>query len=276
MVLYIVATPIGNLGDITFRAVEILNTVDLIACEDTRTSKKLLSHYNIRTPLTCYHDFSSDSRREEILSQLHLGKNIAIISDAGTPLVADPGYKLVRSWLDLGGKVCTVPGACAAISALVVSGLPSNNFCFYGFLPNKASGRTALWQKIKQRSNETAIIYESPHRLVATLEDLASTMPDSSIAVARELTKLFESCISGSPEKVLSHFKEYPEQCKGEIVILISPAEPRVASNEEIDQLAMPLLKAFSLSQVAEIVSLQLGKGKREVYQYLLAKNQKN
>jgi 16S rRNA (cytidine1402-2'-O)-methyltransferase len=217
--LFVVATPIGNLSDITLRGIETLKSCDYILCEDTRLSRTLLSHYNIDTRLTSYHKFSETSQQDTILKDLKEGKNIALISDAGTPGIADPGELLIAACREHGIPVTPIPGACAAITALCASGLSTEKFQFVGFLPKQ---RNDLMVTLSDalRYPGTTIAYESPHRLKDTLQILHETTPNCIVAVARELTKMFEEHIKGTPQELLNHWGDSP--VRGEIVLMIS------------------------------------------------------
>ncbi len=218
-ILFIVATPIGNLEDTTFRAVRILSEVDLIAAEDTRQTRILLSKYNIHTPLTSYHKFNIRSKTGHILDLLGQGKNIALVSDAGMPGISDPGYELIRDAIARGIKVEPIPGASAVVTALAVSGLPTEKFIFEGFLPKKPGKRRKALKALKD-SPYTIIIYESPFRVVKTVQEIQAVMGERPIAVCRELTKKFEEVIRGKAGEVLEKIKE--TRVRGEIVIVIS------------------------------------------------------
>lgn len=222
--LYIVATPIGNLQDITLRALETLKSVDLVLCEDTRVTGKLLSHYGISVPKMSYHANSKISKQDKIIEMLKEGKNLALVSDAGTPAISDPGVMLIKEAKKVLGedlKVIPIPGASALVSGISVSGIPSPQFTFYGFLPHK-KGRETIFKEIGE-SKRTSVFYESPHRILKTLESL-NTYLDSKreVVVARELTKIFEEIVSGTPEKVLNYFKENPDKVRGEFVVIVS------------------------------------------------------
>ena len=221
--LYIIATPIGNLQDITLRALETLKSVDLVLCEDTRVTGKLLSHYGISVSKMSYHANSKISKQDKIIDMLREGKNLALVSDAGTPAISDPGVMLIKEAKKVLGvnlKVVPIPGASALVSAISVSGIPSPQFTFYGFLPHK-KGRETIFKEIKE-SKRTSVFYESPHRILKTLESL-NTFLDSKreVVVARELTKMFEEIINGSPEEVLNYFKENEEKVRGEFVVIV-------------------------------------------------------
>ncbi len=220
--LYIVSTPIGNLGDITYRAVEVLKSVDLIACEDTRVSSKLLVKYQIDKPLVAVNDFNESSKIVQVLSILREGKNVALISDAGTPLISDPGYKIVREAIGSGFKVESIPGPSAALAALTVSGLPSDKFTFCGYLPKKDGKRKSVLESVKKNVEtvkSTSIFYESPYRIVKTLEDIKNVFGDVDIVICRELTKLHEEVRREKISQSIEHFSRTLP--KGEFVILI-------------------------------------------------------
>lgn len=217
--LYLVPTPIGNLGDITFRAVEVLKSVDKILAEDTRTSGVLLKHYGITTPTESFHAFNEHKRTESIITRLESGEIIALITDAGTPGISDPGFMLARAAAEADIKVESLPGATAFVPALVKSGLPSDKFVFEGFLPHKKGRQTRL--KILSEEPRTMVFYESPHRLMKTLEQFAEYMsPDRQVSVSREITKKFEETVTGSVSEVIEHFKE--GTIKGEFVIVLA------------------------------------------------------
>ena len=223
--LYVVATPIGNLEDMTYRAVRILQQVDLIAAEDTRHSRKLLNHYAIDTALISYHEHNEEARSEQLIEKLQAGKSIALISDAGTPCIADPGHRLVSQCRKSGVTAVAVPGPSALIAALSISGLPTDGFHFIGFLPAKTHGRCQVFQQIKDEK-QTIACYEAPHRLLASLADMVDVCGgDRSIAIARELTKRHEELFSGTVVEALEYFSQ--NGVKGEIVLLLAPAPER-------------------------------------------------
>ena len=237
MKFYVIATPIGNLEDITFRAVRILGEVDLILCEDTRVTKKLLQKYNIETMTLSYHSYSGLSKIDKILDLIRDGKNLALVSDAGTPTISDPGSALIskiREEFNLnqidkstsqedGIEIIPIPGASALISALSVSGLNADQFIFLGFLPHK-KGRETLFKEITQ-TKRTVIFYESPHRIIKTLESLKSHLEphvlSRKIVIARELTKIYEQIISGTAKELLKYFEDNPDKVKGEFVVMV-------------------------------------------------------
>jgi 16S rRNA (cytidine1402-2'-O)-methyltransferase len=220
--LFVVATPIGNLEDITFRAVRTLNEVDLIASEDTRHTKILLDRYMIATPMTSYHKFNIRGKTTHLIHELQLGKNLALVSDAGTPGISDPGYELVAEAVRQGIKVESIPGASAVITALSVSGLPTDRFIFEGFLPKKPGKKRKALEALKDEAR-TVIIYESPFRLIKTLIDIKNIFGARPLAVCREMTKRFEEIIRGSAGEVLEKLKD--QKVRGEIVLVISGQE---------------------------------------------------
>lgn len=215
--LYIVATPIGNLADFTFRAKEILETVQLIACEDTRHTGILLKHYNIQTPKLSFHSHSGQAKIDKIMDYLNQGDDVALVSDAGTPGISDPGYNLVQAALENKITVIPIPGASAVITALCASGLPTDKYLYLGFLPVK-KGRQTIFKKIAE-SEHTVVFYESPHRLIKTLTQLRDHLkPEVKVSVAKELTKIYETFYRGTLEEVI---KSLPETIKGEYVVMI-------------------------------------------------------
>lgn len=220
--LYVVATPIGNLGDLTFRAKEVLEGVDLIACEDTRHSLRLLEHYQIRKPLVSLHEHNEAMRSAQLVEELGQGKSAAYISDAGTPGVSDPGQRLVNACLRAGRRVEVLPGSCAPIMALIGSGFPADAFFFGGFLPVKSGQREKALQAALGR-DETTVFFESPHRIDGTLDMLARLAPSRLVCAARELTKKFEEFRRGPAAEVAAHFRQHPP--KGEFCLVISGAD---------------------------------------------------
>lgn len=216
--LYIVATPIGNLEDITARALRILKEVDLIAAEDTRTSGILLKKYEISTPMTSFHAFSDERKLQELQDALVAGKNIALISDAGTPGISDPGFLLVRAAREAGITVCPLPGPAAFLAALSASGLPTNHFLYLGFLPMK-KGRQTMLKKLQEEEN-TVVFYESPHRIQKTLKEMEQYFPERKIVVAREITKIYEEFRSGTAAELSKYFSQ--KNPKGEFVVMMA------------------------------------------------------
>lgn len=270
--LYIVGTPIGNLGDISERAVKILSTVDLIAAEDTRHSHKLLEHLGINTPLLALHQFNEDRASDQLIDKLTKGLSIALISDAGTPLIADPGYHLVQRARERGIMVIPVPGPCALITALSASGLPTDKFFFEGFLPVKPGKRQAALDRLKYLTH-TLVIYEAPHRILTLLTELVETMgAERHVVVARELTKLFESFVSGTTTEVLEQFESHPETQRGEFVVLVAGAPE---SSEDWDQVeAERILKLAAeflpTAAAAKLTAKILKINKNAIYQLSL------
>ena len=220
---FVVATPIGNMGDITFRAIETLKNVDLILCEDTRETKKILNKYNIEKPTMSYHAQSKLAKTDKIFELLNEGKDLALVSDAGTPGISDPGTMLVSKIKDNFGnevEVIPIPGATALITALSACGLPTHEFTFLGFLPHK-KGRETLFKEIAQ-AKRTIVFYESPHRILKTLESLVKFCPDKKVCIARELTKIYEEFKTGSPAKILEYFNKNKDKQRGEFTVIIS------------------------------------------------------
>lgn len=221
---YIVATPIGNLEDISPRALRILGEVDLILCEDTRVTRKLLHHYKIKTPTESYHSQSTLSKTERILDLLSKGNDLALVSDSGTPTISDPGsylISLVRSEFGDGVNIISIPGPSAVVSALSISGLPASEFLFLGFLPHK-KGRETLFKEIAE-SKRTSVFYESPHRLLKALTSLSEHLNDDRIVViTKEISKIYEEALEGTPKEVLDYFTEHKDTIKGEFVIMVS------------------------------------------------------
>lgn len=217
-ILYVVGTPIGNLSDLTFRAETTLKAVDLIAAEDTRTSRKLLGHYDISTPLIAYHDYNEINQARILVSKLHSGDSIAIISDAGTPCISDPGYRVVNLAKNEGIKVVTIPGPSAVTAALSVSGLPTDHFYFEGFLPPK-KGRKMRFESLESLP-ATVVIFESPHKVLKTLRDIHNYWGNRIISICRELTKIFEESFLGTVEDAENHFSK--SKPKGEFVVLVA------------------------------------------------------
>lgn len=265
--LYIVSTPIGNLADITLRALSTLERSDIVVCEDTRHSRKLLSAYCLRKKLEAYHDFSGEKDRERILRHLEGGKSVALISDAGTPLIADPGYKLVRSALERGVAVFAIPGPSAILTAQVASGLPADRFFFAGFLPPKERARQEALKNL-QGVPGTILLYESGARLGRTLEALARIFPDRTVAIARELTKLHEEIVRGSAAELASRIGEAP--VLGEIVLLVGPGEAAPPSETQIEEALSAALKSASLKEAVEEVTKGLGVARKIVYNLAL------
>lgn len=267
--LYLVATPIGNLGDISARAVDVLKSADLIACEDTRNTQKLLTLLGIGgKKLTAYHNFNAEKACPKILEHLQNDEMIALVSDAGTPLVSDPGYKLVRKCVDNGIYVTSVPGACAFLTALQLSGLPSHRFLFQGFLPPKTTARKKELTELS-RVPATLIFYESPQRLEETMTDMLEILGNRFVAVVREITKKFEQTVRGTFTDLLDGYAQngYP---KGEIVIVVEPPATEKAAPVEIDALLNQALLTMRVKDAAAFVAEQTGESKKNLYQRAL------
>lgn len=268
--LYVVSTPIGNLRDVTLRALDVLAGVDEVLAEDTRTARKLLDAYSIRARVSPYHDHNGAIRRPEIVEKLRSGAAIALISDAGTPLVSDPGYKLVREVAADGHAVIPVPGASALLAGLVVAGLPSDRFLFAGFLPPKVGGRGKTLEDLCG-IKATLVFFESGPRLVATLSDMAERLGAARKAcVARELTKLFEESRRDTLAGLVDYYAEAGPP-KGEIVILVAPAEGETVSTDALDTALRKALTTLPTKQAANVVADALGIPKRQAYQRALA-----
>ncbi|MBW4590642.1 16S rRNA (cytidine(1402)-2'-O)-methyltransferase [Aetokthonos hydrillicola Thurmond2011] len=275
--LYIVGTPIGNLEDMTFRAVRILQTVDLIAAEDTRHTGKLLQHFQIKTPQMSYHDHNRSSRIPDLLEQLKNGKAIALVSDAGVPGISDPGYELVKVCVESGIPVVPIPGASAVITALSAAGLPTDRFVFEGFFPAKAQARREHLQSLATESR-TLIFYESPHRLRDTLQDLADTFgSDRQIVLARELTKLYEEFWRGTIEEAILHYNEREPQGEYTLVVAGNPSKPLELSLDELKAELKNLIdQGVSLSQASRQLAKITSVNRRDLYQLALELKENN
>ena len=271
--LHVVATPIGNLKDISFRALETLAAADHVIAEDTRTTKVLLSHYGVSTPLTAYHEHNARLVRPHLLARLATGAKLALVSDAGTPLVSDPGYKLVQEAIAQGVHVTAVPGASAILAALIVAGLPTDRFFFEGFLPHKSAARRARLTKLAQVPG-TLVFFESPRRLVETLVDCAAVLGPRPAAVARELTKFYESVKRGALTD-LAHSLAQEEQLRGEIVLLIAPPEEGalILAEADLDAKISAALAIHSARDAADIVAAATGHTRRHIYARILQRN---
>ena len=261
--LYIVATPIGNLGDLTRRAAEVLASCAVIACEDTRVTGKLLNHLGIKRPMRRYDDHASEEAREKLLAEM-TEKPVALVSDAGTPLISDPGYKLVREARERGIPVTSLPGPSALVVALTLAGLPTDRFLFAGFLPSKDKARgDALGELVAVPA--TLVFYETGPRLVDSLQTMARIMPGREIAVARELTKLHEECRTGTAEELAAHYTAHPP--RGEIVLLAGPPPAPAAPEEaDVDAALREALATMSVSQAAGSVAKALGLDRKTLY----------
>ena len=270
--LYVVATPIGNLEDMTPRAIRILSEVDLIAAEDTRHSGKLLKHFGIEAKTEALHEHNERSQVPRLIEILQAGKSIAFITDAGTPLVSDPGFHLVRSARQAGLTVIPVPGACAAIAALSAAGLPSDRFVFEGFPPAKSAARRAVFEKLHEEAR-TLIFYESPHRILESLKEMTEIFgPEREAVLARELTKQFETVRSGTLTELSEWVNRDPHQQLGEFVILIHgvPRAEREAVDEEAERVLRILLEELPVSQATALAAKITGLKKNRLYEYAL------
>ena len=268
--LYVVATPIGNLADVTLRALSVLASADLVLCEDTRITRRLLDRYGLRPSLLAYHEHNAASVRPRVLAKLGEGETVALVSDAGTPLVSDPGYKLVEAAIEAGHRIFPVPGASAALAALVAAGLPTDRFFFEGFLPAKAGQRRSRIAEIAEIP-ATLVLYESGPRLAASLADLATGLGGRAAAICRELTKKFEEVRRGTLAQLAAHYRDATEP-KGEIVIVIAPPGDDVEqiSANALDEKLRDALKKLSVKDAAEAVAGETGVKRREVYQRAL------
>jgi len=263
--LYVVATPIGNLEDITYRAVRILKEVNWIACEDTRTTRRLLDHYGISTRTISYHEHNELERAEDLLARLGQGETGALVSDAGTPLLSDPGYRVVHAAVEAGIRVEAIPGASALLTALVTSGLPTDQFHFAGFLPAKQGQRTRLLESLRDEP-ATLIFYEAPHRILESLDDIASILRDRVTVVARELTKVHEEILRGAPSEIRAQL-ESRDAIRGEFVILIAKASQPVYDDTPPQEAVEALIRAgVSRMDAMKTIARQRGLSKRDVY----------
>jgi 16S rRNA (cytidine1402-2'-O)-methyltransferase len=263
--LYVVATPIGNLEDITYRALRILREADLIACEDTRHTRKLLDHYGISKPLTSYHKHNEAARAQELVAKLHADANVALVSDAGMPLVSDPGYRVVAAAIAAGIPVIPIPGPSAGVAALAASGLPTDSFYFGGFLPAKSGQRNRVLEALRDNSS-TLIFYEAPHRILATLADVEKVLGPRDVVVARELTKIYEEFLRGPVAEVRATLESRPP-VKGEITLLIGKAGAPPPDRTTVPE-AVEACERVGMSRMDAIkeVARKRELSKREVY----------
>jgi 16S rRNA (cytidine1402-2'-O)-methyltransferase len=271
--LHLVATPIGNLGDVTLRALWVLRNADRILCEDTRITARLLARFGIATPLSPYHDHNADRVRPIVLEALHRGEKVALVSDAGTPLVSDPGFKLVRDALAEDLPVTAVPGPSAALTALILSGLPPEVFLFAGFLPPRSAARRrmlAQWAKLVA----TLVFFEGPSRLAASLSDMAEILSDRNVAVARELTKRYEEVRRGRLSALAEHYREAGPP-RGEVVIVVGPPEPEALREADVDTRLDRLLDTRSLRDAVAQLAAETGIPRRSLYDRALARQRK-
>ena len=276
--LYLCATPIGNLGDMTPRVTETLGSVDLIAAEDTRNSIKLLNHFGIKTSMTSYHEYNKVEKAEYLIGQMQQGKNVALITDAGTPAVSDPGEVLVRKCQEAGITVTSLPGPVACITALTLSGLPTRRFCFEGFLPSDKKEKGQILAELKEESR-TILLYEAPHHLVRTLEELYETLGDRRITLCRELTKKFETILPTTIAEALALYER--EEPRGEYVLVVEGKSLRQKNEERQaawqsmtieEHMAYYEKGGMDEKSAMKQVAKDRGVPKREIYQYLLSK----
>lgn len=270
--LYIVATPIGHLADLSARAIETLRQVDLIAAEDTRNAARLLSTYQITTTVTACHDHNESFKLTQLLDKLQRGQSIALISDAGTPLISDPGYRLVRAAHEAGIRVIPIPGACAAIAALSASGLASDRFSFEGFLPAKSHARRQTLNSLVSDSR-TLIFYEAPHRIIDSLQDMVEIFGSTrEVTFAREITKTFETIKKSTMQELLDFVKDDPNQQKGEMVLVVAGAnsDDQLPDQSKTDALLQRLLKDLPVKTAAQLAADLTGLKKNELYQRAL------
>ena len=267
--LYIIATPIGNLSDITLRAIETLKNVDLVLAEDTRHSKKLFDHYEIKSPLTAFHEHNENEKASGIISEINSGKSIALISDAGTPLISDPGYQLVSEAKKIGINVIPIPGPNAAIAALSSSGIASSSFSFFGFLPAKQASRLKLL-KTKRSLDETIIFYESPKRILATIKDMMAVFGETRrVCLAKELTKSFETILNDNLIALIDYLESDPSHQKGEFVLIVSP-DDKIDFDEaksELEKILPILCDEMGASKASKLASKITGLDKKYCYQ---------
>ena len=269
--LFVVATPIGHLDYISYRAIEVLKSVSLIAAEDTRTSMQLLKHFNISTPLTACHDHNESNKIDQLIQRLLNGENMALISDAGTPLISDPGFKFVRAAQEHNIRVIPVPGACAAIAALSAVGLPSDRFSFEGFLPSKQSQRLLNLEKLKDET-QTMIFYEAPHRILECVKDMANVFgADRPVGFAREITKTFETIRKMTLGELIEFIAKDANQQKGEIVLVVGGATvEKDMDQEKLDKLLLRLLQDLSVKAASQLAADLTGIKKKVAYQRAL------
>ncbi len=276
--LYLCATPIGNLGDMTPRVVETLNMVDVIAAEDTRNSIRLLTHFDIHTPMTSYHEYNKVEKAYQLIRQMQNGQNIALITDAGTPAISDPGEVLVKMCHEQGITVTSLPGPAACITALTLSGLSTRRFCFEGFLPTEKKEKAAILKEL-QNESRTMILYEAPHHLVRTLEELYGALGERKITLCRELTKKFETIMPTTLEQALEYYKT--EEPRGEYVLVLegkSLAEKRQEEISSWEDMTVEEHMTYYVDQgldekaAMKQVAKDRGVGKREIYQHLHVK----
>lgn len=274
--LYLCATPIGNLEDITLRVLRTLQEVDVIAAEDTRNSIKLLNHFDIHTPMTSYHEYNKIEKGRALIEQLQSGRNIALITDAGTPGISDPGEELVRMAYEAGVEVTSLPGACAAVTALTLSGKPTRRFCFEAFLPVDKKERKQIFEELRSETR-TTIIYEAPHRLLKTLRELCEELGDRKVTVLRELTKKHETALLTTLSEAVLYYEQ--QEPRGECVLVLEGMDPALQrEKDQQDWQAMPLAEhmerylsqGMTQKEAMKAVAVDRGVSKRDIYGQLL------
>ena len=278
--LYLCATPIGNLGDITERVLRTLEEVDLIAAEDTRNTLRLLNHFGIKKPLTSYHEYNKFTKAEELITKLHNGQNIAVVTDAGTPAISDPGEVIAAMCIEQGIRVTSLPGACALITALTMSGMPSRRFCFEGFLPADKKERRYILEQLK-REERTTILYEAPHHLRGTLQELYDSLGERRITLCRELTKKFEEALPMTLSSAIVYYSG--TEPRGEYVLVLAGADRAALEEEEREKfeemtleehMAMYTDRGLSRKEAMKKVAADRGVSKRDIYKELLLQEQ--
>ena len=271
-ILFVVATPIGNMEDITLRALRVLKEVDLIACEDTRHTRKLLIHYQISKPTCSYHEHNEIKRTESLIDNLQAGKDIALVCDAGTPLISDPGYRFVRASLEKGIKVSPIPGACSIISALSVSGRPTDSFTFIGFLPSKRKVRRALLESFRH-DPRTLLFFESPLRVVGLISEIEKVLGPRMVTVVREMTKIYEEVVTGNTKELTSLFQDHPP--RGEIVLVVERSFEKEAETLPFKDTQVCIRlnelrsKGLTRSEIARTLSKEINYSRRTLYSWL-------
>mgnify|MGYP000150340590 CR=1 FL=1 len=271
--LFVVATPVGNLADLSYRAAATLREVSVIACEDTRQTRKLLSHYGLATPLVSYHEHNEADRARQLADRMRQGEHVALVTDAGTPLISDPGYRIVRAAVELGIPVIPVPGPCAAIAALSASGMATDSFLFGGFLPRKSAERRRRLEGFLADAGLTLIFYESPHRIVETLRDIEQVLGDPLIAAARELTKMHEEFLRGRASEV-RRLLEQRGRVLGEFTLVIGKREspPPALAPDPSAEVQKLLEQGYGRMEAIKLVARRFGLPKRDLYRQLETK----
>ncbi|MDD4556048.1 MAG: 16S rRNA (cytidine(1402)-2'-O)-methyltransferase [Alphaproteobacteria bacterium] len=267
--LYIVATPIGNLNDVSARAIEILSNAEVIACEDTRVTKKLFSLLGIslKKNFIALHNFNEEEQAPKIVEEVMSGKSVALVSDAGSPLISDPGYKLIKKCKEAGIYICTIPGCCALVCALQLSGLPTNRFMFAGFIPNKEKARKDFFEPLK-KLDATLIFYETAPRILKSLQAAKDVFGNREMSVAREITKLYEECLTADVDELILHFSE--KEAKGEMVFMVAPFDGDVNEDIDLEKLLLQKLAEKSLKDAVKEIVETYKFNKNEVYELAL------